>query len=58
MRDWQRYARENLGSALLIVEFEEIAQELVHLEETHERLRSSGLSEEQADLQTRAQAGN
>ncbi len=60
MRDWQRYVRENLGSSHLnSAEFEEVAQELAaHLEETYERLRSSGLSEEQADLQTRAQAGN
>jgi hypothetical protein len=60
MRDWRRYVRENLGPLRLNgAEFEEVAQELAaHLEETYTRLRSSGLSEEQADLQTRAQAGN
>lgn len=60
MRDWQRYVLENLGPMHLnSAEFEGVAQELAaHLEETYEKLRSSGLSEEQADLQTRAQAGN
>lgn len=60
MRDWRTYVRANLGSSLLTsAEFEEVAQELAaHLEETYERLRSSGVPEEQADMQTRAQAGN
>ena len=60
MRDWQRYVRANLCSLRVnSTEFEEVAQELAaHLEETYERLRLSGLPEGQADLQTRAQAGN
>jgi hypothetical protein len=60
MPDWNTYVRQHLGSLRLPPEdIRDVTDELAgHLEKCYEALRARGLSEEEALLQTRLQAGD
>jgi hypothetical protein len=60
MRDWYAYVQSHLGSlGVARVKQEDVVAELAaHLEEYYSSLRSTGMAEEDACLQTCARAGN